>query len=67
MAPALRDKGGISISSTSVPSGARQRGGTHKTPMLMAMATPIFSFLRIWSPQISFHGIMASVTSMRPE
>ncbi len=39
----------------------------YKTPMLMATATPIFSFLLIWSFQINFHGRRASVMSMAAE
>ena len=40
---------------------------THKIPQLMATATPIFSFLFICSPQISFHGRSARLKSIAAE
>lgn len=40
---------------------------THKTPQLIATATPIFSFLFICSPQINFHGNNASAKSIAAE
>lgn len=40
---------------------------THKTPQLIATATPIFSFLFICSPQINFHGSNASAKSIAAE
>jgi hypothetical protein len=38
-----------------------------KTPMLMAMPTPIFSLRFICRPQRNFHGSKASVMSIRAE
>ena len=42
-------------------------GNTYKTPQLMAMATPIFSFSFICRPQMTVHGSMASAMSMAAE
>jgi len=41
--------------------------GTYKTPMLMAITTPIFSFLLICNSQINFHGRKASAISITAE
>jgi hypothetical protein len=38
-----------------------------KTPMLIATATPIFSFLFIWRPQRTVQGSRANAISQVPE
>ena len=40
---------------------------TYKTPMLIARATPTFSFRFIWSFQMTFHGKSANTKSIMPE
>jgi len=44
-----------------------EKAKTHRTPILIATATPIFSFFLICKLQINFHGNNASAISMAPE
>jgi len=51
-----------------MPAGKMVEGpSTYKTPMLMAIITPTFSFRFMVKVQMIFHGKMARTMSMAPE
>jgi len=59
----------LSVFCVSVPSSGKStpRGYTHNTPILMAITTPIFSFLFSDNVRIIFHGSKARKMSIAPE